>query len=106
MERKREPGTLILRPRKSRRVIAHTRVPCSISVTDSDELVYVTAERGHLGVMLSELDELGRMICRCCVESKRVVQFRDVIYMPPSINACQNECLKKLWMQSSTLVDP
>jgi hypothetical protein len=75
----RPDRTITLRPRKRRKTIQHTRNPCSIYVTSCDELVYITAERGHWGTMLSELDELGRMICRRCVETKRLVEFRGVV---------------------------
>jgi hypothetical protein len=101
MERDRPDRTITLRPRKRRKTIQHTRTPCSIYVTSCDELVYITAERGHWGTMLSELDELGRMICRRCVETKRLVEFRGVVYMPPTIKACEDEALKKLWIQSA-----
>ena len=100
MERKRDHAIRTLRPRKRRKPIAHTRTPSSIYVTNSDELVYITAERGHLGVMLSELDELGKMICRRCVDTQRVVEFKGVIYIPPTIKPCENETLRRLWIQS------
>lgn len=104
MERASRPDrTITLRPRKRRKTITHTRTPCSIYVTNCDELVYITAERGHWGTMVSELDELGRMICRRCVETKRLVEFKHVVYIPPRIKPCDNEALRKLWIQSAAL---
>lgn len=102
MERERD-RTITLRRRKRRKTITHTRTPCSIYVTSCDELVYITAERGHWGTMLSELDELGKMICRRCVETKRLVEFKGVVYTPPVIIPCDNEALRKLWTQSAAL---
>ena len=100
MELKRDRVIRTLLPRKRRKTIAHTRTPCSIYVTNSDELVYITAERAHLGVMLSELDELGKMICQRCVKAKRLVEFKGVVYTPPTIRPCENDTLRKLWIQS------
>ena len=82
------------------KTITHTRIPCSIYVSSLDELVYITAERGHLGVMLSELDELGVLICRRCIEAKNVVEFKGVIYIPPTIKPYEDENIKKLWIDS------
>lgn len=78
-----------------------TRTPSSIYVTSCDELVYITAERGQWGTMLSELDELGKMICRRCVDAKRLVEFKGVVYIPPNIKACENKALRKLWIKSA-----
>ena len=88
------------RKRRKTLNITHNRVPSLIYVTSTDELVYITAERGHLGVMLSELDELGGMIYRRCIEKKTVVEFKGVIYMPPTIKPC-DEDFRKLWIQSA-----
>lgn len=104
MERARPDRTITLRPRKRRKTITHTRTTiCSIYVTNCDELVYITAERGHWGTMVSELDELGKMICQRCVQTKKLVEFKGVVYIPPGIKPCDNEALKKLWIQSAAL---
>jgi hypothetical protein len=80
--------------------ILPTRLPKAIDVRTCEELIFLTAQRTHWGTMLSELDELGKMICRRCVFEKRLVEFKGVVYIPPTIKACENETLRKLWIQS------
>jgi hypothetical protein len=51
--------------------------------------------------MLSELDELGKMICRRCIDAKQLVLFRGAIYIPPNIKPCDNDVIRNLWIQSA-----
>lgn len=91
---------ITLRPRKRRKTVRRTREPFPVYVTTSHELVYITAERGHWGVMLSELDELGSMICRRCVAEGSVVEWGGVVYTPPATRPCENETFRQLWVES------
>ena len=89
------------RPRKRKRQgVSCKRDPCAVYVESSEELIYITAERGHWGVMLSELDELGRIICRRCVEAGRLIESKKVVYIPPTMQPTQDETVRRLWMES------
>ena len=79
---------------------SHERLVEPVRVASVDELVYITAERKHLGVMISELDELGIMICRRCIKEKRVVEFHNVIYTLPTCPPCDDYDIRTLWIRS------
>jgi hypothetical protein len=85
-------------------VIAHDRFFQKVGVTTVDELVYKTAERKQFGIMRSELDELGTMICRRAVKENRVTLYNNTIYTLTPAVQCSDEKLRVLWIASATEV--
>lgn len=99
-----DEDVITLRPKQKKRKVTHNRTRYSISLSSSDELMFLIAERGPWGIMLSELDELGKMIYKRCVKDEKVVEIKGVIYLPPQTKPCVDEDLRKLWIESSQVI--
>jgi hypothetical protein len=84
--------------------VIHNRTHSLICISSSEELMFLTAERGAWGIMLSELDELGRMIYKRCIKEEKVIEIKGVIYIPPQTKPCEDEYFRKLWIESSQTI--
>ena len=99
-----DENVITLHPKQKTRKVTHNRTRYSIYISSTEELMFLIAERGPWGIMLSELDELGKMIYKRCIKDEKVVEIKGVIYLPPQTEPCVDEDFRKFWIESSQVI--